>query len=281
MYQGSAGRLSTRMGNARKSLVPVLATVAALLAVILAPAPTRAQTAVTPEVPLTVWNVPSASTLDGYGGWLATGNDPTAGSGQAAPFYDYFLEVSFAGSESFAQVALVVSGEEKFASLAVVNQEEGREHLVRLRFPWSASRYYFLYITRLAPGVWGGYVYDATAAAWSEIGLVVVPTRLGKLDQSSATGVGWVGPELDSCAAFPLADVYWVKPIGFVGQTPVGATPLQRVKLPGDCPATLDPGIPTPDFDHYQVGVQGTATAASATAGSASSRAEETRRYHE
>ena len=265
------------MMNVRKSCILVSVTVASLLAVSSA-APTNAQAQLSTEVPLTVWEAQSLEPLDGYGGWLATGNDPTAGAGQATPAYSYFHEVYFANSESFADIALEVFDGRKSARLFVSDEESGRTHQVRVEFPWAAFRYYFLYLARLAPGIWGGYVHDATAGTWTEIGLVVLPTRLAKLHQESATGVDWIGPELESCSGFPLADVYRVKPLGFVGQAPIPVVATQRVNVPGDCPASVTAGMPTPDFDRYQVGVQGTGDAAPA-ARSESTRPDDARRY--
>lgn len=268
------------MTSVRKSLVLVSVAIASLLTFSSA-APTQAQAAPTIAVPLTVWDIPSATALDAYGGWLVTGNDPTAGVGQADPSYEYFHEVYFSNSDSFADLSLVVDGGQKYAVLTVADAEEDRVHTVRLRYPWMALRYYFLYMARLAPGVWGSYIHDASSGVWTTIGHVLVPDRLHKLEPFSATGVGWIGPQLESCTAYPLADIYRMKPLGVVGQTPLTATAAERHHLPADCPTALQPGVPTADFDHYTVGTLGSDTAAVTRAEREPSRADERRPYYD
>jgi hypothetical protein len=257
------------MRNARKSLVLVSVMVASLLALSSA-GPTQAQGAFTPALPFTIWDIPSVTALDGYGGWLATGNDPAPGPGQALPTYDYLHQVVFKGTsaQAFAEVSLEVIEGEKFASLFVSDLTESRTQTVRIRYPWVGLQYYFLYFVPLAPGIWGGYVYDNGAGVWTTIGLVVLPAGFTQLEPTSVTGVDWTGPDQESCAAFPLADVYRMKPFGVVGQTLVAATADSRHEVAGTCPATTMAEFPTPDFDRYLVGEAsvGTPAAASATA---------------
>jgi hypothetical protein len=225
----------------------------AVAAGLLAP-PAVAQTAVTSAVPLTVWAVQPPVLLDALGSWLATINDPTAGFGQATPDYSYWHEFIFPNSDSFGQISLETFGGEKFASLFISDEEESRFHSVRVLFPWQAGRFYFPLVYRLGDGLWGGWVYDHTAAAWSFIGAVVVPARLGKLESTSATGVAWDGAPQAACTAFPAADVVRMAPVGFVGATAVQSHLAERQTLPGDCPGFVTPFAP--DWDRYSVGVE-------------------------
>ncbi|MCA1693192.1 MAG: hypothetical protein LC733_13735, partial [Actinobacteria bacterium] len=121
---------------------------------LVAPAPAVAQTPVLPAIPLTIWSAPPGSVLDGIGSWLATGNDPTAGIGQAQADYAYFHEFYFANSQSFGDISMLTFGGEKFVELRVFDEEEGRLHRVRVQFPWQAGRFYFPFVYRLASGVW-------------------------------------------------------------------------------------------------------------------------------
>ena len=226
----------------------------AVLAVgLLAAAPTTAQTVLSQQLPLTVWEVPQAVGLDGTGAWLATVNSPAAGVGQAPPDYEYWHEFYFTGAtESFGQVALVVSGTHRFASLSINDVEEDRFSYVEKAFEWQANRFYFPIVHRLADGVWSASIYDATAGTWTLIGTVVVRPAFAKLAPVVSTGLAWDGRDLDSCAAYPQADMFWMAPIAFVGQSTITSTFEERVVNPGDCPATVTAG-PT-GFERYQAG---------------------------
>jgi hypothetical protein len=157
-------------------------------------------------------------------------------------------------TDSFGQIALETFGGGKFASLVISDEEEDRQHSVRIPFPWQAGRFYFPLVYRLGEGVWGGWVYDHTAGAWSFIGAVLVPARLGKLESASATGVAWDGPDQASCTAYPPADVVRMAPVGFVGGTAVQSHLAERDTIPGDCPGFVTEFAP--DWDRYSVGVQ-------------------------
>jgi hypothetical protein len=246
--------------GARLRLAILGVTVAAGL---LAP-PAMGQTSVSLAVPLTVWAAQPPVLLDAIGSWLATVNDPTAGPGQAIPDYSYWHEFIFPNSESFGQIALETFGGGKFASLVISDEEEGRVHSVRVPFSWQAGRFYFPLVYRLGDGIWGGWVYDHTAGAWSFIGAVLVPVRLSKLESTSATGVAWNGADQASCTAYPLADVVRMAPVGFVGAIQVQSHLAERQTLPGDCPGFVTEFAP--DWDRYSVGVQESVASASAAA---------------
>ena len=227
--------------------------------------PAVAQTPVRPSTPLSVWNAPSTVEFDGLSTWLATFDDPTAGAGQVPPVYDYFHEFYFVGSESFGHISLEVVGTEKFASLVIFDAEESREHTVRVRFPWTGNSFYFLWVNRLADGLWGAWAYDNTAATWAFVGSLAVPTRLGKLLSQSTTGVGWTGPDLESCEAYPRAVMTRRAPVGYVGTTSVQTQLVNRFQGDGECPTTAAPFVP--EWDYYVVGFDPPAAAAAAGLG--------------
>ncbi len=181
-----------------------------------------------------LWSQPSASPLDGVGSWMAMANDPTAGAGQRPPAYLFAQFFSFANGTAQGAVGLVDDPGGKFALFNVVDPE-GRAHSAVVPFNWSAGRFYFTFVYQLAPGTWGAWVYDYTAAAWVPIGRLSLPPAWGKLSPSSATSVQWYGAAAPSCAAYPRADVFYSPPTGFVGTTASTPTLTQTIQGPGDC----------------------------------------------
>ncbi len=218
----------------------------------IAPSPTSAQTEMSIQTPLTMWSAPTDAGLDGYGDWMATFNEPTAGVGQSPPYYEYLHEFYFQGSESWGHVSLEKFEDIKVASLYVSDEEEGRSHAVSVLFPWEGGRFYFTMVLRQSPGVWIGYAYDYTAATWTTIGAVLVPTRLALLEPVSVTGVSWEGGLLPSCDAYPLADMVRVAPTGFLGGATLASVSVDHQNEPADCPATISEFAP--QWDRYQVG---------------------------
>ena len=259
-------RAAARRGRRLATLALVVAAMA-----IVGTVPTVAQTTVTQQVPFTVWTNEGQVALDGLGSWVATANDPVAGAGQAPADYVYWHEFGFTGSpDAFGHVSMETSEGAKFVSLIVVEETEDRIHIVRKAFDWQANRFYFPMVSRVADGLWAGWIYDQTAATWTFIGGVVVPAALGRLLPESATGVAWVGPDLESCAAYPRADLFRMSAIGLVGQTAVGSVQSDQVVEPGDCPATI--ASEPPGWNHYQLGVEGSAAAAQAAGSSSEDR---------
>ncbi|MGI9022719.1 MAG: hypothetical protein ACR2HV_05730 [Acidimicrobiales bacterium] len=224
--------------------------------------PAVAQTPVTSQVPVSIWDTTPSMQFDGMSTWLATFADPAAGAGQSAPVYTYFHEFGFVDSNSFGQISLDVIGGEKFASLTIVDAEEDREHRVRVPFAWTGNSFYFLWVHRLADGVWGAWAYDNTADQWSFIGALTVPIRLAKLGSPSATGVAWTGPDLENCDAYPQAVMTRRAPTGYVGSTPVQTVFALRDTVEGDCPSTVAEYVP--GWDYYVVGSEPAAAAAAA-----------------
>lgn len=215
--------------------------------------PAVAATTVTSAVPLTIWDTPSPMQFDGLSTWLATFADPTAGTGQFTPEYTYFHQFKFGDGTGgdFGHVSLDVINGTKWATLVIVDTVEQREHRVRVLFPWTGNSFYFLWVNKLGPGLWGAWAYNATGPA-TFIGAVSVPTRLAKLSSESATGVAWIGPDLETCAAYPEAVMTRRAPTGYIGSTSVQTHLATRTMDPGDCPSTVAPF--TTDWDYYVVG---------------------------
>ena len=228
------------------------------------PSPTSAQTEMSIATPLTLWSAPTSAGLDGYGDWMATFNEPTAGEGQSPPYYEYLHEFYFQGSASWGHVSLEKFDNVNVASLYVSDEEESRSHAVSVAFPWEGGRFYFTMVIRQSPGVWTGYAYDYTAATWTTIGSVLVPTRLAKLEPTSVTGVSWEGGFLPSCDAYPLADMVRVAPVGLLGATQLSSVSVDHQNVPADCAATISEFAP--QWDRYTLGVPAGSPAAAAQA---------------
>jgi len=87
----------------------------------IAPVATSAQTEMSIPTPLTLWSAPTDLGLDGYGDWMATFNEPTAGAGQSPPYYEYLHEFYFQGSSSWGHVSLEKYNTVEVASLYVMD----------------------------------------------------------------------------------------------------------------------------------------------------------------
>lgn len=246
------------MGSVRRRLGFGVTALAMAVVAGLSSLPATAQTAVaaatvTAQVPLTVWDTPSPMQFDGMSTWMATFDSPTAGTGQGTPFYTYFHEFGFNdGGEDYGHLSLDIVNGEKFATLSIVDVQDARESRVRVLFPWTGNSYYFLWVNRVADGVWGAWVYDNNAAAWTTIGAVLVSTRLAKLGSMSATGIAWTGPDLETCTAYPKAVVTRRAPVGYVGTTSVQTQLVTRNTDTGDCPSTVAAFVT--GWDYYVVG---------------------------
>lgn len=202
--------------------------------------------------PATIWSQAAATPLDGLGGWVATGNDPTASVGQVAPSYLYAETFRFAGnSAAVGVVGLVTQPSGKYAAVLVVGPD-GKSASAAVAFPWAAGHYYFPFVYQLSPGKLGAWVYDYTAGAWTGIGVLDVPVAWGKLAPTSGTIAHWFGEVATSCAAYPKADVYFYPPYGFVGTTPTLATVRTSATGPGDCPA--ENSVAFDVWAHYVLG---------------------------
>ncbi len=223
--------------------------------------PATAQTAVRQSEPSTNWDVAPGfpRPAEGLSTWMATFADPTAGPGQAPPNYAYFLDFTLnlvsADLISYGRISLDVVGSEKFASLTVTESaiEGGRSHRVRVPFGWKANSFYFLWVNRLADGLFGGWVYDVTAATWTYIGAVAVPPHLAYVDSDPRTGVAWTGSPLGACNAYPQAVVVAMAPVAYYNSTPTPSHLRDRqVLFPSDCPSTA--AFFVPGWDYYVAG---------------------------
>ncbi|HEX6597676.1 MAG TPA: hypothetical protein VF045_12110, partial [Acidimicrobiales bacterium] len=156
--------------------------------------------------------------LDGLGTWFATANDPAAKAGQAPARYLYALGFGFTGSTASGTIGLVTVPEGKFA-LLTVRGPDGKSYDAAIPFDWEDGRFYFPLVHQLAPGVWGGWVFDHSGGTWVPIGQVSLPAAWGKLSPSSYTASLWLGAPAATCSAYPAADVLVHPPIGFSGST--------------------------------------------------------------
>jgi len=252
----------------RSPLLLVAAVGSLTVGVGLGTLPAIAQTTVRQSTPSTSWNAEFPRPAAGLSTWMATFADPTAGPGQAAPEYAYFLDFSldFFSSAFIARgrISLDVVGNQKFATLSITEAplRDSRSHRVRVPFPWQGNSFYFLWVNRLADGLFGGWVYDVTAATWTYIGAVLVPPELAVLDTLPSTGVEWTGPALATCDAYPEAVMVARAPTAYRDSTPMPSvlngrsTPL----TPADCPSTA--AFFVPGWDYYVAGSAPPAAAA-------------------
>jgi hypothetical protein len=81
-------------------------------------------------------------------------------------------------------------------------------------------------------------VYDLAAANWVPIGVLSVPTTLGKIASTSVTTATWYGDHASPCGVYPRADVLFYPPTGFVGTTATTATLQSQGTSAGDCSAS-------------------------------------------
>ena len=204
--------------------------------------------------PFTVWTQPGPTPLDGTGTWLAVANDPVAGTGQVAPHYVYGLGFGFSSSSAVGTVGLVVAPTGRFAVLSV-RAPDGKSHDAAVRLDWRAGRLYFPFVYQLGPGVWGGWIYDQTAGTWVAVGQLSLPTAWGKLAPTSVTTAAWFGPPAPGCAGYPLADVLFHPPIGYVGTASTIARLGSHGGGGGECPprTSLEHGA----WARYRLGAGG------------------------
>ncbi len=148
-------------------------------------------------------------------------------------------------------VALVAGPNGKFAAMNVV-EANGTAHTVAVRFDWKPDRLYLPFVYRLGPGRWGAWVYDQSADRWVAIGQLTLPPEWGKLSPTSVTMVLWYGPSGPACSSYPLADVFFYPPLGYVGSTPTLAAQDGSSWMGGDCGADIAGEYPP--WIHYRVG---------------------------
>jgi hypothetical protein len=191
-----------------------------------------------PKSAYAVWTQPTPAALDAVGTWLVP-NVPTAGPGQLAPTYFYAHYFNLTQSPTaLGMIGLVTSAGTKLAAFGIVDGS-GTPHSVGLPFDWVAGQAYFLFVVQLNPTTFAGYVYDNTAAAWTVLGQVVLPTASGKIAPATLTEAIWFGPKGATCSAYPAADAYFYSPVGYVGGITAQATMADaRATATGTCPAT-------------------------------------------
>ncbi len=198
----------------------------------------EAQPLVTLQMPYTVWEQPSTAPLDGLGSWVWPTNDGIPALGQVLPAYLFSHHFGFVdGGGALGQVGLTAGPTGRIAVFSVV-EPGGTEHVAAIPFDWSVGHYYFPMVYQLGPGSWGAWVWDESAATWTEIGVLALPSGWGKLAPASITSVSWFGPAAGDCSLYPLADIWFHAPFGFIGGTGSVATDTATGAGPGDCPAS-------------------------------------------
>ena len=190
------------------------------------------------------WNQPSPTPLDGVGSWMAIASDPAAPTRQSAPSYLYGHYFSFSGAPAIGMIGLAADPGGKLAAISVQGPD-GVPRVAAIPFNWVAGRYYFPLVYQLSPGVWGAWVYDNTRATWVFIGQLNLPTQWGKLSPATSTAAQWYGAPATRCSSYPLADVLYYPPAGWVGQNVTYATMASITKTSADCPgeAYVDYGV--------------------------------------
>jgi hypothetical protein len=188
-----------------------------------------------PQATTTSWSQPGGSRLDGLAGWVYPVTDPAV-AGRIQPSYLYGVTFGFAGNAATGSVSLLADPTGRYALFDVV-EADGSPHTAIVPFAWTAGRFYLPFVYQLAPGTWGAFVYDAGAGSWTTIGSLNLPDAWGKLSPLTATTALWYGPSAASCAAYPLADVVFAPPLGFVGVTVAWAAPGSTANGVGTCPS--------------------------------------------
>lgn len=240
----------TTMGAGAVALSPDGGTLAVLTAhgmVVLRPASTPAIL----RTPHSVWNQPGIGTFDGTGSWMGMVNEPRAAAGQLPPSYLYGHSFTFANGGSVGVVGLVADPTGKYAVFAV-NGSDRVPRSAAVPFEWAVGRFYFPFVYQYAPGLWGAWVYDYTARAWTAIGALELPLAWGTLTQTTTTALSWYGPAAMTCAAYPSADAVFASPTGYVGATPTNASLTRTGVAVGDCPARTS--VEADVWQRYQVG---------------------------
>jgi hypothetical protein len=205
-----------------------------------------------PQMPYSVWTQPTGTPLDGLGGWVFPQNPPFAIRGSIPWSYAYNQYFGFVAGGAVGQVGLFSDSTGPFAVFSVV-ESDGTEHNLSVPFPWRQQHFYFPFVTNLGPGSWGAWVYDDAAATWTSIGTLTLPAAWGKLGPASVTASPWIGAMAGSCARYPLADVLFYAPFGFVGGVGSVATLTVTAAGAGDCPPVTSTAGP---WQRYQMGVQ-------------------------
>lgn len=230
----------------RRTVSGGLVSVLAALAVLAGPVTAGAQAdPPAPELTGTSWVQPSADLLDGVGTWLYL--QPPAGPALATDGYEYALEFVFSGSQRIGAVGLGTDQNGRFAGLAT-----GGGPTQKLRFGWQTGRLYFVLAYRVGTDLWGGWVYDNTAGAWSFIGQTTAVAGSGNLAPGMFTVVDWDAAALASCDQYGRTDAWFAPPVGLRGSGATVATKL------GDAPST-GTGCPTQattelGWAHYRLG---------------------------
>ena len=195
---------------------------------------TRPPNAATPRAPYSVWTQASPALLDGTGTWLATLNDPVPAAGQQSPDYLYGLSFGFASGAARGVVGLSTGPAGKTAVLSVTGPVAGPQ-TVSIPFPWTAGRFYYLFVHQYGAGTWGALVYDLTANRWTVIGALSVPPEWGQLSPTTITALFSLGPPAATCGAYPRADLFMHAPTAYVGSATSDATLFQGGTTDGTC----------------------------------------------
>ncbi|HEX7277315.1 MAG TPA: Ig-like domain-containing protein, partial [Acidimicrobiales bacterium] len=191
-----------------------------------------------PPIPLSVWTFPGGTQgLDGVGGWIVPGNEPTAGAGQAAPKYRYSLTFPFSDPTSTATVALSIEGGQKYASF-LVTRPSGAVDTVRIPFPWAPNRAYLLLAGHVGDGLWQATVIDWASGGQTFIGALQAGPQLRTAYPVALSYLSWSGLPATECSAYPLAQATFTRPIGVRGGSVVYAGSPAASNRPGDCPST-------------------------------------------
>lgn len=189
------------------------------------------------DVPYAVWSH-GPQALDGLGGWIAVGNEPTAGPGQVAPTYLLGEAFHFAGDGSVTGVVGLAT--QPGGKYAVVVVEGGNDVRLGIAVPfnWRAGRFYFPLVYEVSPGVLGAWLFDHSAGSWIPLGSLHVPTEWGRIAPASASLLQWYGTGASDCAHYPRADVFFSPTYGFTGATSTPATLLTNGTVTADCRVT-------------------------------------------
>lgn len=239
--------MPTRLG------VPMALALASLTAAV--PAGATAAPTKTQEQPTSSWVQPGTAPLDGVGTYVYVAAPP-AGAGQGSPLaYEYTFFFSFEAKTS----GFLALGQRQGQKLAGFTVSAAGNPVATVPFDWSFGHIYFLLTYRLGVDLWGGWIYDYSAASWTFIGQQPAAAGSGGLLPTSRTAVDYdptlaptPGVDWTTCASYPRVDAYFYPPIGWRGSTTTVAAPDGTTVYPGDCPVTITTEY---GWQHYGMGV--------------------------
>ena len=266
-YGPGAVAIGNVVGDSKADIVVAgdgeLAVLPGIAPVTPSPSPSPTETPdpeeLTQSIPYSVWTQSSGSPLDGMGSWLAVAEDSVAGEGQLDPQYAHSEIFWSETRETVGLVSLVVNGDDKVATFAVIDGT-GDPEVIGIPYEWVEGGFYLPLVHRLGDGTWGAWIFDWADRdqgdeAWTFIGQLDAPAQ-NRISSISATLSFWYGEAASDCSQYPVASVLRYPTLGLAGGQGSIATLAGHDATEGDC----DSQVSTPEeldvWDLYQLGAE-------------------------